>query len=146
MVGEGISAKGIAARFIIALVLVYATFNPEGYSYFHWAIEPAVRGHMEVARDQLPVKLLVGLLLVGIWAFLIQTTRRSLGLKGIMLMVAILAALVWALIDWHVLNPGSNRAIGHIVLLALVLVMTLGASWSHISRRVSGQVDTDDIN
>lgn len=146
MVGEGISAKGVAARFVIALLLVYATFNPEGYSYFHWAIDPAVRGQMEVARDQLPIKLLVGLLLLGVWAFLIQTTRRALGLKGIVLMVAILLALVWALIDWHVLNPGSSRAIGHIVLLALAVVMTLGASWSHISRRVSGQVDTDDIN
>lgn len=146
MAGEGVSGKGILVRFLTALVLVYATFNPEGYSFFHWALDPLVRGQMDLARDQLPVKLLVALLLIGIWVFLIQTTRRSIGLKGILLMVAILAALVWALIDWHVLNPGSSRAIGHLVLVALAVVLSVGTSWSHISRRVSGQVDTDDIN
>jgi hypothetical protein len=55
------------------------------------------------------------------------------------------AVVVWLLADWHVLNPSSSRAIGHVVLLALALVLTLGMTWSHLSRRLSGQVDTDDI-
>ena len=28
----------ILVRFLVSLVLVYATFNPEGYSFFDWAI------------------------------------------------------------------------------------------------------------
>ncbi len=146
MTGDGISGKGFLARFLFALILAYATFNPEGYSFFHWALGPLVRGDMVGARDQLPIKLLAALLLVGIWVFLIQTTRRSIGLKGVALVLAILAVLVWALIDWQVLETGSTRVIGHIIVIALAIVLTLGTSWSHISRRVSGQVDTDDIN
>ncbi|MGE0441342.1 MAG: DUF6524 family protein [Gemmatimonadales bacterium] len=146
MATDGLSGKGFLSRLVASLILVYGTFNPEGYSFFHWAVNPLVRGDGAAARTNLPVKLLVGLLLVGIWAFFLQATRRSIGWKGGVLVLAILGALVWALIDWHVLNPDSSRAIGHVVLVALAAVLALGMSWSHLSRRMSGQVDTDDVN
>lgn len=146
MSGDSVTAKGILVRALISLVVVYATFNPEGYSFFHWALNPVFQGQMEVARTELPIKLLAGLLLLGVWIFFVQTTRRSIGWKGALLVLAILGTLVWALIDGNLLKPGSSRAIGHIVLIALALVLTLGMSWSHISRRVSGQIDTDDVN
>jgi hypothetical protein len=145
MQGDGVGAKGILTRFIAAIVLVYGTFNPEGYSFYHWAVAPAVNG-TAAAGEQLPVKVLVGLLLVAAWVFFVQTTRRSIGWKGVLLILAILGAFVWALADWDVLQPGNSRVIAHIVLVALALVLALGMSWSHISRKVSGQVDTDDIN
>lgn len=141
---QGFSWTGIFGRFAAALVLVYGTFNPEGYSFFHWAINPMVRGQMEVAGQQLPVKLLAALLLVAVWIFFLKATRRSIGWMGALLMVGILGALVWALIDWHVLNPTSSRAIAHVVLVALALVLTIGMSWSHVTRKVTGQVDTDE--
>lgn len=146
MQGESLSAKGLLGRFVGSLVLVYGTFNPEGYSFFHWAINPLVKGQMDAARAQLPVKVLVGLLLLGIWVFLVQTTRRAIGWKGALLVLAVIGALIWALIDWHVLDPQSSRAIAHLVLIGLAIVLGLGMSWSHLSRRLSGQVDTDDIN
>ena len=144
MNGEGVSWKGVLGRFVGVLLLVYGTFNPEGYSYFHWAVNPLVSGQMDVVRQQAPVKLLVGLLLVAVWVFLVQATRRSIGWKGAVLMLGILGALVWALIDWHVLSPTSSRAIAHVVLVALALVLTIGMSWSHVTRKVTGQVDTDE--
>lgn len=144
MEGEGVSWKGILGRFAAALVLVYGTFNPEGYSFFHWAVNPLVRGQMDMVRQQLPVKLLVGLVLVAAWVFFVQATRRSIGWLGAMLMLGILGALVWALIDWHVLNPTSSRAVAHVVLGAVALVLTIGMSWSHLTRKVTGQVVTDD--
>ena len=144
MQDEGVSAKGILARFLASVVLVYGTYNPTGYSFYHWAINPIIQGPKEAAGQAVPVKLLVGLLLLAIWLFFARTTRRAIGWKGVLLILAILGALVWALIDWHVLRPESNRAIAHVVLVAIALVLTLGMSWSHISRRVSGQVDTDE--
>ncbi len=145
MQSESISATGVLGRFLAAVVLVYGTFNPEGYSFFHWALKPLVDGPAAAAREGLPIKLLVGLLLVGLWVFLLQVTRRAIGVKGAILVAAILGALVWALIDWRILEAHSSRAIAHVVLVALAVVLTLGMSWSHLSRRISGQVDTDDI-
>lgn len=145
MQAETLTARGIFGRFLGALVLVYGTFNPEGYSYYHWAVSPVFQGQMEVARAGLPVKLLVGLILVGVWVFLVQTTRRAIGWKGALLVLAIIGTLIWALIDWHVFSPTSSRAIGHLVLVGLAIVLGLGMSWSHLSRRLSGQVDTDEL-
>ena len=146
MQGEGVSGKGVLGRFLASLVLVYGTFNPEGYSYFHWAIAPLVHGDTAAASQSVPVKVLVALVLIGVWAFFVQTARRSIGWKGAILVLGIIGALVWALVDWQVLNPSSSRAIGHVVLVGLAVVLALGMSWSHLSRKISGQVDTDDIN
>jgi hypothetical protein len=146
MAGEGVTGKGILTRFAVALVVVYATFNPGGYSFFHWAINPLLQGHMDVARAAVPAKLLAGLVLLGAWWFLVQATRRSIGWKGALLMLAILGTVVWMLIDWHILSAGSSTAVAHIILLALTIVLSIGMSWSHISRKISGQVDTDPVN
>jgi hypothetical protein len=146
MQNDGLGGKGILVRLLVSLVLVYATFNPEGYSFFDWAVKPLVQGRFAAAQSQVPLKLLVGLLLVGLWVFFLKTTRRSIGWKGGLLILAIVGTLVWLLIDWNVVRPTSSRAISHLVLVAFALVLTLGMSWSHLSRRLSGQVDTDDIN
>jgi hypothetical protein len=34
----------------------------------------------------------------------------------------------------------------HIILLCIALLLSIGMSWSHISRRMSGQVDTDSVD
>ena len=31
------NSQGFLLRFIFALVLVYVTYNPTGFSYYHWA-------------------------------------------------------------------------------------------------------------
>lgn len=146
MQAEGLSLKGVLVRLVGSLALVYATFNPEGHSFFHWAIAPIGSSAAGAATAQLPTKLLVGLLLLAGWVVFLQTTRRSIGLKGAILVLAILATIIWALIDSNLLQPDSSRAIAHLVLVGLALVLTLGMSWSHLSRKLTGQVDTDDID
>src|SRR5215471_11960148 len=143
---EGVGAKGILVRFLVSLVLVYATFNPEGYSFFDWAVRPLWGGELAAAGQQVPLKLLAALLLIGTWCFFLRTTKRSIGWRGALLVLAIAAVFIWLLVDWHLLQPTSNRAITHLTLFAFAIVLTLGMSWSHLSRRMSGQVDTDDID
>ena len=142
---DRLTANGFLVRLLAALLLVYGTFNPEGVSFYHWPIAPVVDRAPD-AGHSVPIKLLVGLLLLGLWVFFLKATRRSIGWKGALLVLAVVGALVWALIDWHLLSPTSSRAIGHLILLGIALVLTLGMSWSHLSRRLSGQVDTDETS
>jgi hypothetical protein len=144
MENGGLNAKGIFMRFGFSLVLVYATFNPEGLSFFDWAVKPLFQGDLALARAQAPLKVLVALVLIGLWTFFLRTTRRSIGWVGGLLVLGIAAVIGWLLIDWHLVRPSSSRAITHLGLFALAIVLTIGMSWSHISRRLSGQVDTDD--
>lgn len=123
-------------RFIIALVLVFLSFNPSGYSFFHWATEQVFA---------LPVILLVGVVLLIGWVIFLRATLRSLGPIGIALAVALFACLVWVAIYYNVLAVGSTIFV-YIVLVIISAVLGIGMSWSHVRRRMSGQADIDDVD
>lgn len=138
---ERLGAGGLLARLVAALVLVYATFNPEGYSYVHWAMIPIFRG-----GGFGPVQLLAGIVLLIGWVVFLQATSRALGVWGIVLVLSLFGALTWLLVDWKVLEPTGSKGIAHIALVIVALVLAIGMSWSHMTRRLTGQVDTDRVN
>jgi hypothetical protein len=131
----------MVARALAALVLVFATYNPEGVSYYHWAIAP-MRTGVETAGPT-SLKFLAGLALLGGWAVFLNATRRSIGLGGALLVLAISGGLVWLLLDVGIVSARSSRGITHVVLICTALLLAVGMNWSHLSRRLSGQVDMD---
>lgn len=142
--GESIGAGGIAARFGLAVAVVFCTFNPWGRSFFHWAVEPVFAAGGGIGTIG-PVKVLLGLLLLVAWVICVTATRRSLGVKGSVLVLAVLGAVVWLLYDQGVLRTGSSKTIALIVLILVSAVLAVGMSWSHLSRKLSGQIDTDQV-
>ena len=137
MAKSQITWTGILLRFLGALILVMATYNPEGYSYVDWAIRklPAfsiLKGFSGVV------------LIIGSTVYL-RATMRSLGAFGLLLAVAFFGTLIWLIVDWGMVPADSVRAVSYIVLVLCSLVLTTGISWSHIRRRMSGQVDVDEI-
>lgn len=124
-------------RWLLALVVVFATFNPSGYSYAHW-ISTAEGG-------QLPLKVLVGVVLAILYVIYLRATWRSIGPVGAGLALALLGALVWVFVDFGWLSFEQSTVMTYIGLLILATVLGIGLSWSHVRRRVSGQADVDDI-
>ena len=123
-------------RFFIALVLVFVSFNPSGYSFFHSVTQQLF---------PLPVLLLVGVVLLIGWVIFLRATLRSLGPIGITLSVALFACLVWVAIYYNVLSVGSTIFV-YIILVVVSAVLGIGMSWSHVRRRMSGQADIDDVD
>ena len=115
MRSDGLSWGGVVARFVAALILVYATWNPEGMSFYHWAIAPIV-GDAPPATGSLALRFIAGILLAIGWVVFLQAARRSLGLAGAGLSLALCAGVVWLLIEQRVVSPSSARAIGDIAL------------------------------
>jgi hypothetical protein len=144
MVRTGISPAGLLFRMLGALVLVYATFNPTGRSYFHWVVAPLI-GMGAPTGGSSALKFLTGVLLVIGWVVVLQATRRSIGLTGAFLALALCGGLIWLLVEQHVVSPTGSAAIAHIALVAIALVLGVGMSWSLVSRRLTGQVDTDQV-
>ena len=138
---ENLSLGGLLTRYAVALLLVYGTWNPEGYSFSHWALFPMFGA--PATPGPVPLKFLVGILLITAWAIFLNATRRSLGLPGALLTLAIMGGVVWLLIDLDVVRATSGRGIAHVALFAVSILLCAGMSWSFISRRLSGQVDTD---
>lgn len=141
---NGPGAAGIGLRALAALILVFVTYNPEGYSFYHWAIAPLVHG--TTGTGPASVKFLCGLALVTGWVVFLNATRRSIGLPGAALVLAISGGLVWMLLDFGIVSAGSARGISYVVLVCTALLLAVGMSWSHVSRTLSGQVDMDQTD
>jgi Family of unknown function (DUF6524) len=139
--GNGPSFGGIAGRMIAALVLVFATYNPEGRSFYHWAIAPLINGG--TSSGPLSVKFLLGLGLAAAWVVFLSATRRSLGMGGALLVLAIAGGLVWMLMDFGVVSASSARGITYVVEICTALMLAVGMSWSLLAKKITGQVDVD---
>lgn len=127
-------------RFAFALVLVLATWNPSGFSMFHW-----LRGAMSEGELG-PEHFFVGSMLLIGWAILVVATFQSLNAFGVVLAAIAIGTFVWLLVDFGLVTAGSATAIAWISIVCLALLLTIGLSWSHIWRRLTGQFDVDEVN
>ena len=135
-----IGAVGFLLRLVAALVLVLLTYNPTGESAYHWvgaAISDKAFGAVHL--------LLVALLLVG-WSVYWIATWRALGTLGVVLAALVLGALIWLLFDIGLLEDKSFTSISWIVLVSLSFVLAIGVSWSHFWRRITGQINVEDVD
>lgn len=137
MAAESFGWSSFGLRFLFASLLVAATYNPEGWSYVHWAFA-------ELSSFN-ALKALCGAVLAVGWTVYLRATLRSLGPIGLLLAVAVFGSMVWVLIDFDLVNLQSARTVSYMVMFVLICVMAVGISWSHVRRRISGQVDTDDV-
>ena len=119
------------------MVVVFASYNPEGYAYYHW-VETDLPGFTVL-------KAFVGVVLLIAWVILIRATLGSLGLFGILLAAAFFGLAIWLIVDVLGLAADNARVIAYIVEVVLAAVLSIGVSWSHVRRRISGQVDIDEI-
>jgi hypothetical protein len=126
------------ARWLFALVLVFGTYNPTGYSFAGWVLD----GESGFG----PPMALTGVALLIAWIIFLRATFMSIGLLGIGLGVALFGCLIWLLIDIGLLSLDASGALTWVVLVVLSLILATGMSWSHIRRRLTGQFDVDDMD
>ncbi len=125
----------IVPRVLFAVALVLLTWNPSGWSYVDWALRD------RAAFDA--VKAFFGVLLFGGWVFCVRSAWVSLGAVGLVLVGALLATVVWMLVQFGVVEPGSTKTLLWIVLVAVGVVLGVGLSWSKVRQRATGQVEAD---
>ena len=135
---KGLTLSGFLLRLLAAAILVFSTYNPSGYSYYHWLSENI--------SNLTPWIALVGILLVIGWTIFLRATARSLGVFGLMLAAAFIGVLLWIMIDWGWFHADSLKAVTYIILAVLCWILAIGVSWSHIRRRITGQVDVDEVD
>lgn len=129
-------------RFVFALILIFTTYNPSGYSLYHWAMTSLFA---EVLNLRPVFVLSMVVLLIG-WTIYLRATFRSLGPFGLTLAFAFFGVLIWVLIDLGWVGLDSVSALAYITETLLAAVLAIGMSWSHIRRRMSGQLDTDEAD
>jgi len=132
------NAGSFVGRWVFALALVLGTYNPTDYSYVSWITsEGAVFG---------PVLALVGVALLICWIIYLRATFMSMGWLGTILGAAFFGCIIWLLVDIGWLSLESSSALAWVALVLLSLILAVGISWSHVRRRLTGQVDVDDTD
>ena len=125
-------------RWALAFVLVAATYNPTEWNFYRWGLANY--------ETNLPVTVLLGLILLVGYIIYLRATLRSIGLFGMLLILAIIGTILWVAFDngWLALdNPTLLTWIG---VAALSIVLAIGLSWSIVRRAISGQADVDDVD
>jgi hypothetical protein len=130
--------KDFLWRLVFSVALVLATFNPTGHSYYHWLAQslPSVQ----------PLVVVAGIALLGAWIFFVRSTMAAIGTLGLVLLLALFAAIVWWVVSQGWLDASNRSAMAWVVLLILGLVLGIGMSWSHVRRGVTGQASVDRID
>ena len=135
---QQLTLQGFFLRFIFALMLVFLTYNPSGYSYIGWL--------KNSYSDFGPLLGIAGISLIIGWVIYLRATMRSLGVIGLILAVAFFAMILWLLIDWGLLGSTKGAILNWVIPFLISAILAVGISWSHIRRRISGQVDADDVD
>ncbi len=138
MANEPLPLAFVFARFLFSLALVLATYNPTGYSFYHW-ITDLTAGPLSV---KVFVALMLGMIYYAILRVVIAAFRRSGlivgGLAGVLFAVE-LASVVAARQShpsWHFYILLSQYA----ALCTIAIVLSVGVSWSQLIERLTGQL------
>ena len=129
---------GFIIRWLGAFILLAATFNPTPYNYVTWLQD---YGAMNIS-----IAVLLGIVLAIGYIIYLRATLRSIGAFGVILVAALVAAALWVMFDFGLIQLGNPSFNTWLALGALSFVLGIGLSWSHVRRAISGQSDVDDID
>ena len=134
---------GYFLRLLFAVVLVFATYNPMGYSLFHWIRSQATS---DASSEKWALLVLCGIVVLIGWVIFIRATFRSLGAFGTILAVAFFGALIWLVLTLVPIPEDNQDLIVYLIQFGLAGVLSAGLSWSHVRRRLTGQFDVDETD
>lgn len=129
---------GFLIRWLLAFVLLTATYNPTQWNFVRWA--------MAHYTDMLSVTVLAGLVLLVGYIIYLRATLRSIGLFGMILVLSVAGTLIWVLFDQGFIDLSDPTINTWLAIVILSLVLAIGLSWSIVRRKISGQADVDDVD
>jgi len=129
---------GFLVRWLFAFGLLGATYNPTQWNFVRWS--------MANYQNMLSVTVLIGLVLLVGYIIYLRATLRSIGLFGMLLVLAVAGTLIWVLFDQGVIDLSNPTINTWLSIMVLSLVLAIGLSWSIVRRKLSGQADVDDVD
>lgn len=127
---------GFLVRWLVAIILLTVTFNPTDLNFVTWATASW--------NEQTSLVVLFGLILLVIYVVFLTAVLRGIGALGVTLVLAVIVALVWVLLDLGWLSIEKPGAMTWVAILALSVVLAVGMYWGILWRRISGQIEVDD--
>ncbi len=125
------TAAGTLVRMLACLAVVFATWNPTGYSYLSWI--------RHSATATLPEMALAGSVLLALHILFARVAWLSLGFDGVIGALAVGIAGLLTLWEFDLIDLWNGRTWSYLFLLGFASLLALGIVWSLFKRRVVGQ-------
>jgi hypothetical protein len=125
------------ARLFGVLFVVFSTYNPTGWSLWHWFENAWPRDWTLLV----PIGVLYGV----VYVILVRAAYRSLRPSGIALAIALLGSIVWVLVDAGIVALDSMGDLGVVLLYMSGGAIAIGMTWNFLWLRLTGQVIVDDL-
>ena len=125
---------GYLVRTLSCFLLLFATWNPAGYSYVAWVAEDD--------GSRLSLKVVVGVVLFVVHLVYLRIVSLALGLPGVGISVAIPLTGYMTLRHFGVFDEQGPFWTGYLMLTLGAVTLSAGMCWAHFKRRVIGTSQT----
>lgn len=129
---------GVFSRTLLVMLLVYGTYNPSGYSYYHWIFQ--------VSDGRTASKLCVGIVLLLGFIICINATIRSLGRLLLTPGIALIASLIWMMSSWGWIDLSDPMQRTIVIEGSVVAILAAGLPFSQLRFRLTGQKDSRTVS
>jgi hypothetical protein len=117
--------------------LVFSTYNPTGWSLWHWFAAAWPRDWTLIV----PVTVLYGVA----YFLLVRAAYRSLRPSGVALATALTGSIIWVLFDAGIVPLDNVADLAVVLLYGGGTVLAIGMTWNFLWLRLTGQVIIDDL-
>lgn len=117
--------------FLFTFTLVYATWNPTGYSLYQYLF---------FSGWGYPGRALVGIAVLGIYVIYAHETYLTFNVLGLIIFLALVAACLWFAADLGIIRAGSAGVWQWLTPGIFAFLLTLGLQGGRIYRNATGRV------
>jgi hypothetical protein len=132
------SLSSLIARLLVSLLLVFATYNPSGYSIFHWLTADG--------NGPMSLKIIALLALAILYYAIFRVAFGAFRWSGLFAATLVSVFLSLTVVPIFLPDDLDSRlatillAAQYVVPTSVALVMAFGMSWSHVIQRLTGQL------
>lgn len=120
---------------LLSLALALGTWNPTDHHFIHY-----ISNVDDIFSGFKPFAILI---MIALWLLAIKSIFQSLGFFGMITTLVILAAFVWGLQQYELVNVEDLDQLGWTVTIAIGLLIWFGLNASIIWKKLTGVYTTD---
>ncbi len=118
-------------RWLLCAFVVFATYNPSGYSLFHWL--------QSSGSDYLAIKAVLFIGLFWIYLTILSISRAAMGPRGLYAAIVSVILLLYGLMDIENSSETLLSFLRYIQLVTLATALAIGVTWSKVRGMLIGQ-------
>lgn len=122
----------LSKRWLLCATVVFASYNPSGKSYYHWARD---------AGEVSPLLVFTGVLLLSIALAIIRMAFLALGYFGVAAALTCIVMILAMGAGLDLFKLADVEITTYMLLFWATIVLAVGISWPLFQGRISGERD-----